>query len=166
MLKPVVAALLVSSLVAPASAHQGRGAIRVEFAGAVPCSVACMGWPERRDVPCARPFPPGSFVDRITPPAPAPRPGFVMVLEATLDPVVDWDGFLCSDDDEQRFLGGRGGPRAFPDDSCWFFGHHTETFGCHEDNATVVTAGQTVIFRAYNWTDAATATGHYWFLEI
>ena len=160
----VAAAVAVALLAAPAQAHTRAGATEVVFSGAVPCSVVCSYWIDNGFTPCEVPFPPGSYIDHITAPAPTPAPGKVVVLEATLDSEIDWDLFLCSNTTPPRETG-KVTPVQPPCDNR-LGQNHVVPIGCHEDHSTPMVAGQTVILRAYNWSDALPATGRYWFLSV
>lgn len=147
--------LTVTLLAGPAQAHVGPNATQVVFSGAVPCSVVCSYWVGGSYSPCENPFPPGSYVDLITSPAPVPSPGRVVILETALDAQVDWDGFLCANDETRRELSQ--GANLICDDYFLLF------FCLHEDMSTPVVPGQTVIFRAYSWSDPLDAIGHFWY---
>lgn len=155
----------LAMLAAPAQAHSGRGATRVVFSGALPCAIVCSYWVDNGFAACENPFPPGSYVDHVTVPAPAPQPTKVMVLEATLDQQVDWDHFLCSAPAPSRELASGADILGEPCDY-----HYPPYSLCvadvHEDSSTPVVEGQRVIFRAYNWVDALDARGQYWFIEV
>lgn len=145
---------------APAQAHRGADATAVSFAGAVPCALVCAYWVDMGFSACEKPFPPGSYVDHLTTAAPSRDPGKIVVLEATLDSEIDWDGFLCADEVGNRELA----------QLTSYFGPCESPLGpwagCHEDGSTPVVPGQRVIFRAYNWSDAPPATGHFWFFQV
>lgn len=159
--------VLTMAVASPSGAHTYPGATPVEWE-ALPCAVACSYWINNGFTPCSNPFPPGSFDDVRTAPAPEREEGKVIVLEATLDPVVDWDLFLCvgNPPTDQTCTTGEcvtiiGEPCDTP-----LGPNHIVPAGCHEDASTPVSPGQTVILRAYNWSDPLPATGSYWFRII
>lgn len=160
-----LAGLLVLVSVTPAGAHGVRQATPVTFSGAIPCAVACAYWVDNGFAPCENPFPPGSYVDALTAAAPTPAAGKVVVIEATLDMAVDWDSFLCESEPPYREIAQGanilGEPCEWWSPSGWLF-----PLGCHEDMSAPLRAGQTTIFRAYNFLDAPPAYGHYWFVII
>lgn len=164
-MRSIAVLLAVASLaVAPgARAHTvGGGGGEHEYFGAIPCAVACSYWVGNGFTPCERPFPPGSYLDHITNPAPAPPPGrHIIILEATLDAEVDWDLFLCrSSPPYTELLVGTGQLYEEPCDNR--VGDNSPLpIGCHEDFSAVLVAGQTVIMRAYNWSDALPAMGRW-----
>lgn len=153
------------ALAVPASAHVGANPQSHTFAGAVPCAVACSYWVEQGFTPCEAPFPPGAYLDRTTNAAPTPPAGKIVVLEATLDSGVDWDSFLCANNAAKTELAQGANILGEPCDNV-LGSNNLAPVGCHEDMSTPVTAGQTVIFRAYNWSDAGPATGKWWFTII
>jgi hypothetical protein len=161
-MKAVVAGLLVLSFAAPANAHQITGT-EVTFDGAIPCSVACAYWVENGFSPCEQPFPPGSYVDHITSPAPS-LAGKKTFIQATLDPEIDWDMFFCRNDATRAELDP--GMCACLPPECQTEVAYVVGFGCHEDFFHPLVAGQTTIFRAYNWSDAAPAIGRYNFVFL
>lgn len=165
-MKRLIAALAIFGATAqPAAAHSGPpGASEVTFE-ALPCAVACAYWLDNGFEACERPFPPGSYADHLTAPAPAPPEGKrVVVLEATIDPKVDWDLFLCESEPPHR-----GYPRGHilgePCDNL-LGSNNLVPVGCHEDYSAPLKVGQTVILRAYNWSDPLPTTGRYWFTFI
>ena len=158
----LAAALLtvVTMLAMPAQAHQIEGT-EVVFDGAIPCSVVCAYWIDNGFRACEVPFPPGSYVDHVTAPAPS-APGKVVVLQTTLDPVIDWDSWLCTNDEVRTQISEPGTILGEPCDDLL----RLVPIACHEDISVPVMAEQTVIFRAYNWSDAFPAIGRYGFTII
>lgn len=157
--RATVLILATLTLAGPAQAHTRPGGTSVIFSGALPCSVACSYWVSSDFAPCENPFPPGSWVDNVTSPAPAPSPGRVVVLETALDMQIDWDGFLCANDETRRELSQGANLHCAEE-------YYLLIFCLHEDMSTRVVADQTVIFRAYSWSDPFDAVGHYWFTVI
>lgn len=157
--------MLLLATAAPAGAHTGANATRVMFSGAIPCAVVCAYWVNNGFEPCENPFPPGAYVDVLTAPAPTPPEGKVAIIEATLDMVVDWDSFLCESEPPYREIAQGanilGEPCGGHGPTEWLFPP-----GCHEDMSALLRAGQTTIFRAYNFLDAPPATGRYWFVIV
>lgn len=161
-MRVLIGLLMSGALVVPAQAHDIAGT-EVEFFGAIPCTVACAYWVDNGFAPCEAPFPPGSYLDRVTSPAPS-QPGKITVLEATLDSEIDWDGFLCRNDETREELSQA--CSCLPPSCDEPLPGVSPPIGCHEDAATPVVDGQTVIFRAYNWSDAPPAQGEYAFRLI
>lgn len=159
----IFAIMLALSIGAPASAHELNGT-DVTFDGAIPCAVACSYWIENGFTPCEAPFPPGSYVDHLTSPAPAAPAGKIIVFEATLDPEIDWDSFFCANNAARTELP-YGACLCLPP-PCDVVVAGMGVAGCHEDFSYPFVAGQQVIFRAYNWSDALPARGEYGFLFI
>ena len=162
-MKIVAAAVLLAltTLATPAAAHDLNGT-DVSFVGAIPCAIACASWVDNGFLPCEAPFPQGSYVDHVTHAAPS-APGKVTVLEGTIDPVIDWDEYFCANDETRREMGQGANILGDP---CSFMIGDILIGGCHEDMSTPVAPGQTVIFRAYNWSDALPAPGEYSFTLI
>jgi hypothetical protein len=155
VLGSILATLLFA---APAGAHTGPGATSVQWE-ALPCAVACSYWIDNGFTPCSQPFPPGTYDDVLTVPAPARDAGKIVVLQASIDPTIDWDLFLCSPGgDEKAYACGGGAECSTAGPVCYY--------GCHEDVSAPVAAGEQMVLRAYNWSDAFPATGAYWFKEI
>lgn len=160
-MKALLTGLVVLSLAMPASAHQIQGT-EVIFDAAIPCTIACSYWIDNGFTPCEAPFPPGSYVDRLTTEAPSAA-GKITVLDATLDPEIDWDMFFCRNDETRAELS-PGACICLPAECQHEVGWIT--FGCHEDISAPVVHGQTVIMRAYNWFDVVPAMGRYRHLLI
>lgn len=160
-------ALMLAAAPTPAGAHTYPGATPVEWE-ALPCAVACSYWVDNGYTPCAHPFPPGSFDDVLTAPAPG-APGSVTVLEAVIDPAVDWDLFICVGDpptDQACPAGGEcssilGEPCDNP-----LGANHVAPVACHEDVSIPIAMGERVTLRAYNWSDPLPVSGRYWFTFI
>lgn len=166
MRRATIIILLVTMSSSPVLAHVRAGATEVVFSGALPCTVVCSYWIDNGFTPCEAPFPRGSYIDHITAPAPTPPPTKVVALEATLDMEIDWDMFLCSNTTPPREIEtGIGTPVQPPCDNR-LGPNNVIPIGCHEDHSTPVVAGQTVILRAYNWSDPLDATGRYSFTVI
>lgn len=158
---PALAFVLLAAV--PAGAHTRPGATEVTFEG-LPCAVACASWVDEGFFPCENPFPPGSYDDALTTPAPTPDPGRFVILTGTIDPELDWDVYFCESEPPYRELAQGAN---LDQQRCDTLGQNSAIpLGCHEDMSIPVRAGQTVIMRAYNWSDALPATGHYWFDEI
>lgn len=160
-----LAAISAFALALPASAHNATpDSVNKQthtFTGAVPCAVACSYWVNNGFTPCEAPFPPGAFLDKKTSAAPAPGVGKIAVLEGTLDMQLDWDSFFCADTTARTELAQGANILGDPCDNI-LGGGSLAPVGCHEDLSTPVVGGQTVIFRAYNWSDAGSATGKSW----
>ena len=153
---------ILTAFALPAHAHDIDGT-EVVFDGAIPCSIVCAYWLDNGFLPCENPFPPGSYVDHITDPAPTAPAGKITLFEATLDPTVDWDSFFCRNDETRAELG----PIiCICDPQCTLEVGGVLIAGCHEDFGWVLAAGESVIFRAYNWSDALPATGEYSFRSL
>jgi hypothetical protein len=135
------------------------------FQGAAPCAVVCSYWVDQGFTPCENPFPPGSFLDKVTNAAPTPPTGKIIVLEATLDSTLDWDSFMCANNATKTELAQGANILGEPCDNL-LGPNNAAPVGCHEDMSTPITAGGTVILRAYNWSDAGPAIAKWGFTFI
>lgn len=159
----VVALLSAIGLAAPVSAHwpAGNGA-DFRFEGAIPCAVACAGWIDGAFDACEAPFPPGSYVEQVTRPAPTSPDGTRVFLDVALDTTIDWDLFLCATAPPHAELArSTSGSFEMSAEPC----HHdiVVKLACHEDAIVAVADGQAVILRGYNMGDFGPAIGRYGF---
>lgn len=145
--------VLTAALLGQGGAHAGE--ISREdgvFALAAPCAIACSYWVGNGFAPCESDFPPGSFAEVLT--APAPTAVGLVVGEFKISPTVDWDAFVCSYPERKliaqgaNLLGGtcRGMPPVPP---------NTLPVGCDEYASWVATPGKRYTLLAYNWSDYA-----------
>lgn len=169
----VLVAAIASSGV-PAGAHDLDGT-EVSFE-ATPCAQACGFLMRVRSLSTEDPFEsfrnpcspaflfPASIAEYVTPPAPQPPPGKVVLLEVTLDSTVDWDLYICAiGSPEIRAQGanlllepcdGSAGEQSLV------------PVGCHEDASVLLVPGQSVILRAVNVSDPFPARGEYRFTYL
>lgn len=159
----VVIAMIALLLPTAVRAHPGPDATDVTFE-ALPCAGACAYW-QSAPSPCEAPFPPWAFDDVVTAPAPAAPPGMITVLEATIDPAVDWDLWICANHPSRVELAQGANIIGEPCQNA-LGPSSVVPAGCHEDASTPVREGQTVILRAFNYLDIPTATGCYWFTFV
>lgn len=190
-----------TALAALGWASPAQAAEKVTFEAAVPCTAVCSYWLEDLvgcigcnpdgltrqatrsagyDQPvysahehvdtCDKPTPPGSYDEEMIGQAPNGASG----LEFRLEPLVDWDGFICA----------KRGPtadeaRANPldtkvrwrveaqaahsaDEPCENqIGVPEATVGCYEEGTASVRPGIEYKLIAYNWSDVPTADGFY-----
>lgn len=166
MKKLVLGVALLSSTFAgaPAQSHAGSHDIVFRVAGTVPCGVladscayntiaSSLGFSA-----CKDPFPPGSWVDIRTEPAPTPPAGKKMLLVLEVTPQVDWDSWICALNGDQLAQGAN--VLGQPCDN--FLGPDSPVpAGCKEKANTVATAGTVYILRNYNYADGADCPGKY-----
>lgn len=143
-------------------AHTDPNVIEVTWE-ALPCVGLCRWNTAEGGFPaCEAPFPPWGFDDVVTAPAPAAPPGMITVLEATIDPAIDWDLWICADNPSSAELAV--GANIIGEPCQNTVGPNSVVpVGCHEDASTPLREGQTVVLRAFNFLDIPRATGRYWF---
>ena len=182
----LVCALGVLSV--PASASEANVWVPLEFSTAAPCTIACPYWmnvlnadvdsdgredlrfdacgnPDGTDgslsdVP-GLPYEKGVIYDEILV---GPRPEGTGLLIVELDPTVDWDLFICTDD------GHDAGPCAGTMEECtkvWpgcdnILGPESLVpIGCRERHVIPTASGRQYVLRAYNWSDPFPLEGRY-----
>lgn len=149
----------------PANAHTIPGATDVTYE-ALPCAVACAYWVNNGFTPCEVPFPPGSYDDVLTTPAPTAPPGRIIILEATIYPKIDYDLFACDSAPPYTQLSQGLQDWGAPCDGGPLREDDFLPLACHEDMSLPLMAGKQVILRAYNWSDVFPAPGQYRFVFI
>lgn len=127
--------------------------------GALPCTVVCSYWIDNGFTPCENPFPPGSYLERVTAPAPAAPTGKVAVLEVTLDVEIDWDMFLCTSPGRIELPGDD--ILGEPCDNL-LGENNVVPIGCHENASAPVASGRQILIVVYNWSDVFDAHGRSW----
>lgn len=140
----------------------------VKFDGAVPCGTLCAYWTGPSDAgfkACENPFPAGSWVDIVTPPAPPVPAGKnkVLLLLETF-PQVDWDTFICGRLSNGTNNGGElaRGVNLVGENCDNLLGpENPAPIGCEERAMAPVTSGSRYVLRAYNWLDPAPLPGRY-----
>lgn len=146
---------------ATAGAHVIRGE-RLLFEAPIPCAAACPAFHESIDTACALPLLPGSYDSFITRPAPEPSPGKVVVLEATLDPTIDRDLYLCTLEGYVLAISA-----THVGDPCdQIIGTGDQIVGCHEDVSVALRPGEQVVIRGFNVSDVTPANGVYGFTFV
>lgn len=146
--------VLTAALLGQGAAHAGEIS-RQEgtFALAAPCAIVCSYWVDQLFAPCENDFPPGSYSEILTDPAPA-HDGRVLVGDFKIFPTVDWDAFVCSYPERKLIAQGanilgevcRGMPPVPP---------NILPVGCDEYASWVATPGKRYTLLAYNWSDYA-----------
>jgi hypothetical protein len=162
----LVAAMCIC-IASPAQAHGPRSGAQnvtaVTFEALVPCAIACATWVDLKMFsPCENPFPPGSYDEVLTAPAPAAPADRVALLEATIDPSVDWDMWLCAEQSPHVELAQGANELGAPcdyDEPPWAAIYRVN---CHEDAVLPLAEGERVIMRAFNVADPLPAPGRYW----
>ncbi|HVL33387.1 MAG TPA: hypothetical protein VM600_07385 [Actinomycetota bacterium] len=172
--------LLVSFAVAtmvlgvlPAQSHVASHNLVFPIAGTVGCGQAiawdiCAYNPPASTLgykACENPFPPNSWVDKITEPAPTPPSGkkVILVFEAT--PMIDWDTFICANTSARTQLAQ--GANILGENCDNILGPDNPVpVGCAEKSQAPATPGRTYILRAYNYSDIADLHGKYTWLLV
>jgi hypothetical protein len=119
------------------------------FALAAPCAIACSYWVDNGFAPCTNDFPPGTYSEVLTPPAPAVDGILVAAFEIT--PEVDWDSFACTYPEREEI--GRGANLL--GGQCDLIIQPLFPLGCREWVGWVATPGAQYTLLAYNWSDYA-----------
>lgn len=131
---------------------------------AAPCGALCSDFavtPLLGYRVCGTPFPSG-YMDVVTEPAPASTNEGQVLLQFVLDPVIDWDAFVCAYPDV--YVGDGGCLRG---DGC---GAPSECFsqpvGCRETVWVQTEPGRRYTLRAYNFNDPFNALGWYRWVNL
>ncbi|MFA5891278.1 MAG: hypothetical protein WDA27_10095 [Actinomycetota bacterium] len=142
-------------------------------AGTIPCGVGVIGVadicayniPENLYKACENPFPPGSYVDIVTKPAPKiPDGKRKVILQLESFPQVDWDTFICGMLSDGSHNGGEmaRGANAFAEPCDNLQGPESLLpVGCKEKAMSPVEPGKQYVLRAYNWMDVADCPARY-----
>lgn len=156
MLLVAALAFAVVSPAVPASATHKSGAVHWDFTASVPCLTVCSYWLDNGFTPCEAPFPPGSYEDKISAPAPTPSSGKVQVITFEIFPVLDWDSFICANNSAKTQLGQGANNVGDPCDGILGPNDLSGT-GCYESATVPTTSGSTYVLRGYNWQDGPIA---------
>ncbi|MFA5891279.1 MAG: hypothetical protein WDA27_10100 [Actinomycetota bacterium] len=151
----------VAPAITPASAAepgQAPGEFVFPFAGTVPCGTACAyNIPEDLYKACENPFPPGSYVDVVTKPAPkVPDGKRKVLLKLEAFPQVDWDTFICGMLSDGSHNGGEldQGANDVAETCDNLQGPESPIpVGCEEEAMAPVETGKQYVLRAYNYSD-------------
>ncbi|HVL33386.1 MAG TPA: hypothetical protein VM600_07380 [Actinomycetota bacterium] len=165
----VVAAL--AGMTPAANGHAGSHNVSFPVAGTVPCGLAAdtcaYNTPGRAAgyKACENPFPPSSWVDKITEAAPTPPSGKKVILVFESSPQLDWDTWICANTSAKtqlaqgaNVLGENCDNIAGPDNPI--------PVGCQEKAQAPATPGRTYILRAYNYSDVTDLHGKYTWLFV
>jgi len=170
MKKLLVVALVLGTMyagtVAPAGAVPPGKKFVFPVSEAVPCSIGFTVDICAYNLPasalgfraCENPFPPGSFVDVLTDPAPSPPAGRKMILQLDSFPQVDWDSWICARLSNGSNNGGElaQGANVLGENCDNFLGPDNPVpVGCIEQAQAPAEAGKRYVLRAYNYFDAA-----------
>lgn len=111
--------------------------------------------------PCESPPPAVLYADTVTTPAPTPPDGGVVILTASIDPLIDADLFICGDPASEGGLAQGANILGEPCDN--HLGPNSMVpVGCHETASSPVTPGRTYTIRVVGILPGQ-ANLRYWF---
>lgn len=170
----LLAAVIGSGLpaISTASAHAGQHPVTFPVAETIPCGpgmgadVCAYNLPanELGFKACENPFPPGSYYDIVTEPAPIAPTGKRVILVFESFPQIDWDTFICGRLSDGTNNGGEiaRGANALAEPCDNLLGPGSMApIGCVEKAQAPAKTGERYVLRAYNYSDIADLLGRY-----
>ncbi|HVL33385.1 MAG TPA: hypothetical protein VM600_07375 [Actinomycetota bacterium] len=172
LLLALVCAFMIGAV--PAQSHGGSHNVTFPVAGTVPCGVPGGGVDlcayniiaeTAGYKACENPFPPGSWIDKVTEAAPTPPSGKKVILVFESSPMLDWDTWICANTSARTQLAQ--GANIFGENCDNIVGPDNPLpIGCQEKAQAPATPGRTYILRAYNYSDIADLHGKYTWLFV